>query len=234
MRAWNRPLIAPLNRIAEVANALGGELRARIVFIGGAVLPLLQEEDDLLGSARPTKDVDGVIATTSYSQKARIEDALRERRFRNQMNASHMDRWQTPDGTIFDLVACGAHPGGSGSEHDMFAIETADAIDLPPVIRHASAVGYLTLKFGAFRDRGKTRPLESKDLADIVALVATRPRIVDEAHAAPEAIREFLRTQALALLADKRALSSITTHLRDNDPLVDDLEMRVLDRLRAL
>lgn len=234
MRTWNRPLVAPLHRIAAVANALGADLRARVVFIGGAVLPLLQKEDDLLGSARPTKDVDGVIATTSYSQKARIEDALRERKFRNQMNASHMDRWLTPDGAIFDLVACGTHAGGTGNEHDMFAIETAEAVDLPPVIRHASAVGYLTLKCGAFRDRGTKMPLESKDLSDIVTLVATRPSIVDEVHSAPEPIREFLRTKVHAILADKRAVSSIATHLRDNDPLVDDLETRVLDRLRAL
>lgn len=234
MRTWNRPLVAPLNRVASVANALGEDLRAAVVFIGGAILPLLEAEGNLLGSARPTKDVDGVVATTSYTQKTRIEDALRERKFRNQMNASHMDRWLTPDGAIFDLVACGTHLGGNASKHDMFAIETAETIDLPPLIRHASAVGYLVLKCGAFRDRGTKMPLESKDLSDIVTLVATRPSIVDEVHSAPELIRDFLRTQVRAILADKRTMSSIATHLRDTDPLVDDLETRVLDRFGAL
>lgn len=234
MRRWDRPLVAPLVRVATIASALGDDLRKRIVFIGGAILPLLQDDNDLFGSARPTKDVDGVIATTSYTQKAKVEDALRARKFRNQADAPHMDRWITADGAIFDLVACGTHAGGNGSEHDMFAVETAETVDLPPTIRHASAVGYLTLKCGAFRDRGQSIPLDSKDLSDIVTLIATRSRIVDEVHSAPKPIREFLRKQVRSLLDNKRAVSSIATHIRANDPLVDNLEVVVVDRLRTL
>jgi hypothetical protein len=224
-----------VRRIAAVASALGPSLCARVVFIGAAVLPLLEADADMLGSPRPTRDVDGVVATTTYTEKALLEEELRARRFRHvHAPPTHLDRWQAPDGTILDLVACGAHPGGTGAAHDRWVIEHAVTVELPPRVRHASAVGLLLLKCGAYRDRGRASPLASKDLADIVALMATRRAIVAEVAAAPTPIRSDIARTIAAILADVRARSALATHVDDREPLVPDLLALVDARLHAL
>ncbi len=55
-----------VQRIRRVAVALG-ELAGEVVFIGGAIAPLLQD-DPPFEEARPTRDVDAVTASTSYAE----------------------------------------------------------------------------------------------------------------------------------------------------------------------
>lgn len=220
----------------SVAAALGEALCGRVVFIGAAVLPLL-ETDEVLGAPRPTKDVDGVIATTTYVQKAHVEEEMRARRFRHvQEPPTHLDRWRAPDPqeTVFDLVGCGDHPGGTGNAHDQWVIDTAITADLPPHVRHASAVGLLLLKCDAYEDRGKGVPLQSKDLADIVALCATRPSLVGEVAEAPVHVRNAIGAAIRSILNTPRERNALVTHVEDRQPLVPDLLDVVEERFRAL
>jgi hypothetical protein len=126
------------------------------------------------------------------------------------------------------------HTGGTGSEHDRFAIETAASLDLPPLLRHASAAGFLLLKCGAFRDRGSGAPLESKDLMDIVALAATRPELPAELARTPTSIQQFVRAEVHQILRVPLVCSAIPTHIHDREPLADDVEERVMGVLRAI
>lgn len=222
-----------VQRMARVAEALGGDLCARVVFIGAAVLPLLETERSVLEAPRPTKDVDGVVGTTSYTAKARLEEAMRARQFRHDQTG-HMDRWVAPDGTLFDLVGCGAHPGGTGNQHDQWAVDHAVEVSLPPTVRHASAVGWLLLKCGAYHDRGRAAPLGSKDLADIAALCATRPGLVEEVTAAPGEIRAAIGRTLRDVLADGRARGAVTSHIEDLAPLIPGVADQVLERIQQL
>jgi hypothetical protein len=77
-----RPIPPSIQRLITVANDLDRVLREQIVFIGGAVLPLLETDRSVLGSPRPTKDVDGVTGTTSYRKMFELEQALRARGLR--------------------------------------------------------------------------------------------------------------------------------------------------------
>ena len=136
-----------VRRMAQVAELLGDTLRKRVVFIGASLLPLVETEENVLSASRATDDVDAVTATTSYSQKFALEEALRARGFRNDVRRpTHVDRWIAPDGVIFDCVACGRHTGGTGNDNDLWVIDHAVETDLPPRARHASAVGLLRLK----------------------------------------------------------------------------------------
>jgi len=190
-----------LRQLASVARALGN-LKDRVVFIGGALSPLLQV-DPPFPAARPTADVDAVIATASYAAAQRIEETLRARGFRQDPGAkAHAHRWVSPDGVLFDLVPAGEHFGGTGSPWDQLVIASAveTALEGGLTIRHASAPGFLALKWAAFNDRGRDDPLHSDDLEDIVALLASRPSLVAEVEAAPEELRAFVRAQASAFL----------------------------------
>jgi hypothetical protein len=221
-------------RMARVAEALGVELCNEVVFIGASLLPLHETETNVLSLARPTKDVDAVTAANSYTRKSKLEERLRARGFKNDMTGRHMDQWQAPDGTQFDLVSCGAHVGGTGNTDDEWVIANAFETSLPPRIRCASAVGLLLLKCGAYRDRGRGSPGASKDLADIAALVATRAELEAELRAAPKTIRATIIAELEKVLAAPRAVGAIRSHISDREPLIDGVADTVLGRMRAM
>lgn len=178
-------------RVAAVARALG-DLSADVVFIGGAIAPLLQTHP-AMPRVRATDDVDAVVASTTYASHHSLETQLVALGFTRRIaDSKHAHRWRAPDGTPFDLVPAGAHLGGSGNRWDQAALETAIASEIAPglVIRHASAPGFLALKWAAFHDRGSSDPFSSQDLEDILALVVSRDAMVQEFLAAPAAIRE--------------------------------------------
>lgn len=202
-----------LDRLRRIAQQLG-PLCERVVFIGGAVAPLLQL-DDVLPRVRPTNDVDAVIATSSYSELGPLRDALRARGFSEAAvppehgATTHMHRWIAPDGGgPFDLVPVGEHAGGTGAVADVYAVESAVGIDLrekdgdaPCIVRHASPVAFLMLKWAAFNDRGRASPFDSHDLEDIIAVMASRPMIVTEGRATPLAVRRFIAEHCRAFFA---------------------------------
>ncbi len=202
-----------VQRLARVARALG-PLNARLVFIGGAVAPILQTEPPFV-SARVTKDVDAVAATGSASYHAALQGELRAQGFREAMSEAHAHRWQAPDDSIFDLVPAGDHLGASGQLWDRVAIETATELQLEPglTIRHANAPAFLALKWAAFRDRGADDPFNSHDLEDIIGVIASRPVIVAEVQAAPHAVKAFVRSQMEWLMQHRDFEDLLATNL---------------------
>lgn len=194
------PALAPL---AHVARALS-DLRQRVVFIGGAIAPLLQT-DPPFDRPRPTFDVDAIAATAGYGDFAALQAMLRARGFRENVGGRHAHRWWAPGEppVQFDLVPAGTHLGAGGNPWDAAALATAVEAEIEPglVIRHASAPGFLALKLAAFRDRGGADPFTSHDLEDVLALLASRPGVDGETAAAPGEIRSFVAARAAALAA---------------------------------
>jgi len=189
----------------------------------------------VLGSLRPTRDVDAVTLTASYWRKVELDQELLTLGFRQVTRpATHADRWRAPDDTVFDLVSCGDHTGGTGNDADRWVIAHASTVDLPPLVQHASAVGLLLLKCAAFRDRGARWPRESKDLADIATLLATRPQIAQEMRDAPADIDVVLADHCASLVGDKRVVEAVRRHIDDREPLIDDVADIVLARLREM
>lgn len=181
-------------RVAGIARALG-ELSTEVVFIGGAIAPLLQTHP-AIPRVRATKDVDAVLASTRYTSYHALLAKLSELGFRvDTSDAPHVHRLRAPDGTPFDLVPAGEHLGAIGSGWDRMALETAVESEIEPglKIRHASALGFLALKWAAFRDRGANDPFSSHDLEDILALTVSRDAIVREFNETPRNIQEHVR-----------------------------------------
>lgn len=224
-----------VRRLVQVAEQLGDRLRRRVVFIGASLLPLMETEEHVLATSRATNDVDAVTATTSYGDKFELDEALRVQGFRNVTgDRSHADRWRAPNGVIFDCVSCGAHLGGTGSADDLWVVDHAVETDLPPIVRHASAVGLLLLKSGAYQDRGASSPITSKDLSDIVAMFATRPQLASEVAAADQNVRETLAGRCRALVGIPRVVSAIRSHIASLQPLFEGVDDLILERMRQL
>ena len=210
----SQPVSPSVARIATIARALG-DLSKDVVFIGGAIAPLLQTHP-AIPRVRATKDVDAVVASTDYTTHQSLETKLSERGFtRNIADATHVHRWRAPDGTPFDLVPAGDHLGGTGNEWDRMALETSveTEVEVGLTIRHASAPGFLALKWAAFRDRGERDPFVSQDLEDILALVVSRDTIVSEFEAAPPNIKEHVRSGFRRFKADGNYGDLVAAHL---------------------
>jgi predicted nucleotidyltransferase len=168
-----------------------------------------------------TSDVDGVVASQRYGDLDALAARLRARGFRQDPHAAHLHRWTSPSGIPVDLVPAGAHPGGSGHPWDAVALDTSRRATLggDVVIRHASAPAFLAQKWAAHHDRGREHPLDSHDLEDVLALLASRPGIADEVAAAPPEVRAYLAAEARSFLADPDAADLLAAHLNNaQDP----------------
>jgi len=210
-----------IDRVAAVAADLG-DLATRVVFIGGAIAPLLQT-DPPFPRARVTSDVDGVVASSTYAESERLHRELAERGFRQGVgDTKHVHRWIAPSEIPFDLVPAGEHLGGSGNPWDVIAIETAVEATIGGgiTIRHVSAPAFLAQKWAAHDDRGREDPLNSHDLEDILALLVSRPTLLEEVAAAPPELQAYVAEQAKAFLADPSAEDLLAAHLNNaQDPV---------------
>ncbi|MGH7653670.1 MAG: hypothetical protein ACREN6_03315 [Gemmatimonadaceae bacterium] len=229
-----------LHRIRVMAQSLG-PVNSQLVFIGAAILPLLVTDDDRWSVPRSTDDVDAVAATATYTQQALLEEALRSRGFKPSMDGRHIGRYRAPDGSAFDLSFAGDHPGGTGSMVDALAIETAETVEGTPPIRHLSATGFFLMKQAAFRDRGRAKLFESKDLADLAVLLVGRTSLLVEMQtqaAESSIIKDALISAANALLAEKGIEAALRTHFRSRAPIAPDTDATLaeegIEQLKAI
>ncbi|MDQ8155167.1 MAG: hypothetical protein P3B98_10955 [Gemmatimonadota bacterium] len=219
---------ASLRRIVAVANALPETVRDQVVFIGGTVLPLLVDIDTRFDAPRPTKDVDAVMATVSYTRMAQVEDALRKAHFTHAPRGP-ISRWVAPNAELFDLSTAGDHPGGTGAIVDQMALATAVPIPEHPQLRQLSAVGYFLMKSAAFADRGTQAPYESKDLSDLAVLLVGCKTLAAEAALATPDVRDMIHTKARTLLAFDDFAGALRSHFRDRQPIPPDTPVTLAD-----
>ena len=220
-------------RIIAVVGDLGA-LSNGVVFIGGAIAPLLHTSSPL-PRPRPTKDVDGVLASYRYGDANQLHQFLRDRGFQHDAtHTAHVHRWISPSGVLFDLVPAGDHIGGSGNPWDAEAIASAVDVTVEGVtFRHASAPAFIAMKLSAYSDRGAGDVRASHDVEDVVALIASREAIVRDINGAAPAVRDRLCAFAASLLASGLAEEIVAGHLNNADDRA--LTLRVtLDRIREI
>jgi predicted nucleotidyltransferase len=201
-------------RIAAVARALG-DLSNDVVFIGAALAPLLQT-NPVIPRVRPTNDVDAIVASSGYASYNVLEARIRARGFRTAVSEQqNVHRWRAPDGTLFDLVPIGAHLGGTGGRWDAVAFDTAveTEVEAGVRIRHASAPGFLALKWAAFWDRGARDPFGSPDLEDILALMVSRDELVSEFNDSPPPVQDYIREGLSWLRGSENYEDLVAAHL---------------------
>ncbi len=216
-----------VRRICAVADALG-TASSELVFIGGTTLPLLVDVDHLFHTPRPTDDVDAVAAATSYRDSERLNAALRAAGFREDSSSRHAGRWIGPDGTPFDLSFAGRFVGASGARVDELAIATAQPMLVRPELRHVSAVGLFLMKCAAHRDRGRDRPEDSRDLADLAVLAVGAP-LVEALAGQTEEVRRLAAASAEGLLNDGGLHRILVSHFRDCYPVPPQTEEELAD-----
>ena len=210
-------------------------LQERLVFLGGAVTELFIT---LPGGQRPrqTKDVDLVVDVVNlgeYSEILRGRLAalgLRE----DTREGAPICRWLFED-IVVDIMPTRGEILGFSSEWYPLAYKTATPIKLPnnSVIRLVTPACFLATKLAAFRDRGRTNPVASHDLEDVIAVIDGRQEIVGDVTAAPAELRSAIANQLEAIIARPDAEDLIAAQLLPDTKSQERLPL-VLNRIREL
>jgi hypothetical protein len=70
-----------LHMLQTVAQALGDDLRKRLVFVGGCTTVLFITDEIVLENVRATDDVDLIVDLVGHAQWALLQDQLRQKGF---------------------------------------------------------------------------------------------------------------------------------------------------------
>jgi predicted nucleotidyltransferase len=222
--------------ILRVARKLG-HLRERAVFLGGSVTALLIT-DPAAPDVRPTKDVDVVVQTVSYSEQTRLEEELRSLDFQHCLDpGAPACRWVIGD-CLVDVIPVGAGMNAYNDRWSPSAIEHAERLELEAGIwiRHVTAPYFVAIKLEAFADRGEGNYLDSNDIDDIIQVIDGRPELMSEIQASVPDLSTFIAEEFRALLKNTRFLESIPAHLlpdsasQAREPLIIERMNRIMSQ----
>jgi predicted nucleotidyltransferase len=207
------PEIAKLINVAEL---LGG-LTERLVFVGGASVPLLIT-DPVMPPVRATKDFDFIVEVLNRQAYADLERQLESIGFKLELDEKVVCRFRG-HGHIIDVMPSDPNVLGFRSQWFQYANESAWHYQLADnsKIKVIDPVLFLATKLDAYRDRGKSDIYGSHDLEDIVAVLNGRQEMIIEIeHTRPE-VREYVITQMRELVSDVRFKEAMEGHLGSLD-----------------
>ena len=184
--------------LERVINALG-ELSTDLMFVGGVVTSLLIT-DKLSPEVRQTKDVDCVVDVVSLVDYRKIEKALRDKGFKQQISDDVICRWHLDD-LILDLLPTDENIIGFSNPWYRDAIKHTLDIELKSgnQIACISAPYFIATKFVAFNERGNRDIYLSHDLEDIIAIIDGRETLINEINQSEEKLKNYLQKELVTL-----------------------------------
>jgi len=211
-------------------------LQSRYGFVGGAVIPLLLDED-AGSSVRPTKDVDIVFEIRSYAAFQNLEHSLRQLGFRQrhgELSRNHDEplcRWYLEDLMIDVLPSHESAMAPNVNRWFRFLPVCIEDLALAngSTISVAPAPLIVATKLEAFCSRGNNDYLASHDLEDMLALFEGREILLREIERAPQELREFLAGLIQRFLETREFRQAITMNFDD-----EETYLRIIETLGAV
>lgn len=221
--------------LMTVARRLG-DLREQVVFVGGATVPLLLS-DPSAPPVRSTNDVDVIVEIATRAAYYRLSELLRERGFKEDVDASILCRWKVDD-LLVDVMPTDPAILGFSNRWYGQAITAAvrhdlDADDPQTSIRLVTPPFFLATKCEAFLGRGKGDFLGSRDIEDIVAVLDGRPELAGEVQASSPELRAYLAAQFAQWLQNPDFEDALPGHLPGDSASQARLPL-LLHRLRRI
>ncbi|GAB4357186.1 MAG: hypothetical protein OHK0021_01490 [Bryobacter sp.] len=204
------------------------------VFIGGAITFLLVT-DAAAGRPRVTLDVDAITQASTYAEYVAVCEQLRLIGFsEDKREGSPLCRWVQAD-LILDVMPLNEEVLGFSNRWYSEAWKTARSRHLTNdlEIRVTRPSYFLAMKFEAFRGRGGSDLLSSRDVEDIVYVVDGRPEILDEIKEEDRGLQSYLRDEFELLLEDPYFLDALPGYLHP-DSASQARTGIILDRLKKL
>jgi len=192
-----------LQMLQTVAEALGSELRERLVFVGGCTTALFITDPVTLEGVRATDDVDLIVDLAGYPAWAKLQVQLRDKGFMDAEDETVICRMRLGEIKV-DFMPDDADILGFSNRWYAQGIETAVncALEGGLTIRRLTPALFVATKLEAHLGRGQGDLFTSRDLEDILLVIDGRPEIVTEIHACDEDVRQFIRQQFDALLGN--------------------------------
>ena len=221
--------------VASVARDLGPVLD-ECVFVGGIATGLLIT-DPAATRFPVTTDLDLVVEIKTRGEYEQLSERLRALGLRHDTSTgAPICRWITPtDGLLVDVMPSDEGVLGFSNPWYDDVLRTAEVYELAsgPRIRLVWPPAHLASKWAAYGDRGIEDPLQSRDLEDIVILVAGRPELSEEvANARPE-LREWVAQETRRFLDSERAAYVLTGSLPEAGA-IPGLVQTVRDRFERI
>jgi len=212
-----------------------GPLLDDLVFVGGHVAELLITSSGAT-RVRPTVDVDVVTSATTIAAYHGIERRLRELGFRNDLREDAPTcRWLSPSGIVLDVMPSSERVLGVSNRWYPLAVSTSQRFDLTPdvSIRVPHAAVFLATKWAAVEGRAGADVIGSRDMEDIIAVVAGRDAIVAEIAESPHELRNWLAAKAAEFLGHADAEYALQGALPDA-AVITELIPRVRSRFEEI
>lgn len=193
-----------LKMLQSVAEALGSELRERLVFVGGCTTALFITDPVTLEDVRATDDVDLIVDLAGYAAWAKLQEQLRDKGFAESQDDTVICRMRLGDLKV-DFMPDDADILGFSNRWYAKGIETAVICQLEGglTIRRLTPALFVATKLEAHLGRGQGDLFMSRDLEDILLVIDGRPEIVAEIQASEEDVRHFIAEQFAALLDNR-------------------------------
>lgn len=189
--------------LKAVAEALGDELRARLVFVGGCTTALYITDPIVLEGVRATDDIDLIVDLAGFAEWAELVDRLRARGFSEAAEDTVICRMKLGELRV-DFMPDDEAILGFSNRWYAKGIETAvpEVLEAALEIRRLTPPLFVATKLEAYRGRGGGDLIGSRDAEDILLLVDGREDLVAEIAATEPEIRTYIAEQIAALLAD--------------------------------
>jgi predicted nucleotidyltransferase len=194
-----------LRMLTVVAEALGEDLRERLVFVGGCTTALFITDPVTLEEVRFTDDVDLIVDLVGFPAWGQLQASLREKGFRESPEDEVICRMRL-GGLKVDFMPDDEKILGFSNRWYRRGIETAEVYALTEDLRlrRLAPPFFLATKLEAWLGRGGGDLFMSKDLEDILLVVDGRPEIIGEVEVAEDEVRRYIAEEIAALLKAPR------------------------------
>lgn len=190
--------------LKTVAVALGDQLLARLVFVGGCTTALYITDPVTLEGVRATDDVDLIVDLAGFPAWAKLVEQLRKQGFTEAADDNVICRMKLGELKV-DFMPDDEKILGFSNRWYARGIETAveTALDENITIRRLTPPMFIATKLEAYRGRGGGDLVGSRDAEDVLLLVDGRQELIDEVAAADADIRSYIAGEFEKLLADR-------------------------------
>jgi predicted nucleotidyltransferase len=188
-----------LYMLETVAEAIGDDLRDRLVFVGGCTTALFITDTITLEDVRLTNDVDLIVDLAGYGEWIELEKQLFGKGFTNSPQDKVICRMRLGE-LIVDFMPDDESILGFSNRWYAQGIETAVSHPLTGEleIKHLTAPLFIATKLEAYRGRGGDDPLRSHDLEDVLIVVDGREELLAEVQGADKDVRSFIASELRA------------------------------------
>ncbi len=198
-----------INQLKAVCEELG-DILDKVVFVGGATTTLYLTDKTQIPYVRGTEDVDMII-DLKRSEYHKAEEKLRKLGFRNVEDV--ICRYQKGN-LVIDLMPIDPEILGFSNRWYKVGYDNAEEMVIDGLkLRVLSFPNFLATKLEAFNQRGKQDFLASKDMEDIVTVLAGRPGFLGELLKETGAQIDFIRGEFKNLLVHSDFRQSIICHV---------------------